>query len=149
MPHRLWHPDFGPDVPADHLAAVKLWALCAPVAPGGGGTPQLAGSHALFARYLSSRPGLSYVDAKVGFLRSHPWLQELTTDRGEADRNRRLLDVEVDIDGLPARVVEVTGDAGDVVIAHGWVFHSIAANATPAPRLMRGVAIVEQPEVRA
>ena len=44
------------------------------------------------------------------------------------------------------RVVEVTGAAGDVVITHGWVYHSIAANAGSAPRLMRGTNVYARNE---
>lgn len=49
LPHRLWHTDFQATYPAEPLMAVKVWALFGDVAPGGGGTPQLAGSHRLFA----------------------------------------------------------------------------------------------------
>jgi hypothetical protein len=145
VPDQVWHADFEATNPTDRLFAVKLWALCAPVAPGGGGTPQLAGSHNLFARYLQRAPDRRYQAAKLGFLRSHPWLKTLITDCGDPDRNERLLDVEVDIDGLPARVTETTGDAGDVFITNAWVFHSIAVNAGSQPRLMRSVAIRETP----
>ena len=141
VPHRIWHSDFDPGFHPDHLFAVKLWALCDDVAPGGGGTPQLLGSHNLFARYLASTPTRHYKETKFGFLRSHPWLEALTRDDGDPDRNERFLDVEVDIDGLPARVVELTGEAGDVFVTHGWVFHSIPVNAGTWPRLMRSCAV--------
>jgi hypothetical protein len=141
VPHKLWHPDFEATAPTDRLFAVKLWAMCDEVRPGGGGTPQLAGSHKLFARYLDGCADRSYKAAKFGFLRSHPWLQALTSDADEPGRTERFLDVEVDIDGLPARVVELTGAPGDVFITHGWVFHSIAVNAADQPRLMRSVGI--------
>jgi hypothetical protein len=144
VPHKIWHSDFEATAPSHRLFAVKLWALCGDVEPGGGGTPQLAGSHNLFARYLEGGADLDYKAAKAGFLRSHPWLKGLTRDDGvDPDRNERYLDVEVDIDGLPARVVELTGSAGDVFLTHGWVFHSIADNASDQPRLMRSVAVRE------
>jgi hypothetical protein len=44
---------------------------------------------------------------------------------------------EADLDGLPVRVVELTGRAGDVDLTHPWILHSIASNATDAPRIMR------------
>ena len=141
VPHRIWHSDFDPSFPINELFAVKLWALCDDVPPTWGGTPQLAGSHKLFARYLETSANRGYKAAKFGFLRSHTWLKSLTSDNGEPDRNERLLDVEVDVDGLPARVIEITGDAGDVFITHPWVFHSIATNAGSRPRFMRSVGI--------
>jgi hypothetical protein len=140
VPHRVWHSDFEAGYPTDRLFAVKLWALCDDVVPGQGGTPQLAGSHRLFARYLETAPSREYKVAKRGFLRSHPWLDALTHDDGEPDRNERFLN-EMDIDGLPARVVELTGRAGDVFITHGWVFHGIPVNASTQPRCLRSVAL--------
>lgn len=145
VPHRIWHSDFEASAPTSRLFAVKLWALCDEVRPGGGGTPQLAGSHRLFRRYLDGGGPREYKAAKHGFLRSHPWLRQLTRDDGSPDRNERLLDVEVDVDGLPARVVELTGPPGDVFITHAWVFHTIAPNARPTPRFMRSVAVREAP----
>ena len=35
------------------------------------------------------------------------------------------------------RVVELTGEAGDVVIGHPWLLHAGAPNCGAAPRLMR------------
>ena len=140
VPHRVWHSDFDPGFPPDQLFAVKVWALCDDVEPGQGGTPQLAGSHRLFARYLESASSRQYKAAKFGFLRSHPWLQALTEDDGAPDRNERFL-TEADIDGLPARVVELTGEAGDVFITHPWVFHSIPVNAGDRPRMLRSCAV--------
>jgi Phytanoyl-CoA dioxygenase (PhyH) len=140
VPHRIWHADFEATEPADELFAVKLWALVDDVEPGGGGTPQLLGSHRLFARFLDGRADLDYKRCKIGFLASHPALKALATDDGSPDRNERL-SREVDVDGLPARVVECTGQAGDVFVTHPWLFHSIAVNASRRPRLMRSVAI--------
>ena len=45
--------------------------------------------------------------------------------------------VEADLDGLPVRVVELTGRAGDVYVTHPWILHSIAPNASDTPRMMR------------
>jgi hypothetical protein len=144
VPHHLWHSDFESAAPTAELFAVKLWALFDDVAPGGGGTPQIAGSHRLFARYLAGTDERRYKRTKFGFLDSHPWLRELATDDGDPQRNARFM-AETDVDGIPARVVELTGRAGDVFITHGWVFHSIAVNATDHPRLMRSVAVRRHP----
>ncbi len=146
VPHRVWHADFESTYPGDSLFAVKVWALCSDVAAHGGGTPQLAGSHRLFARYLADCQDRAYKPAKEGFLRSHPWLKELSTDdAGDPGRNERFMAADVDIDGIPARVVELTGKAGDAFITHPWVFHSIAVNARNHPRVMRSVAVRRRP----
>jgi ectoine hydroxylase-related dioxygenase (phytanoyl-CoA dioxygenase family) len=141
VPHAVWHSDFPATLPVDRLTVLKLWALFGDVEPRGGGTPQLAGSHLAFARYLERTTERDYKRAKFGFLDSHPWLQLLTRDDGDPDRNEALMDVGADIDGVRLRVVELTGRAGDVYLTHPWVFHSIASNASRCPRLMRSVTI--------
>lgn len=140
VPHKIWHSDFEATHTGARLFAVKWWTFFDVVEPGQGGTPQLAGSHRLFARFLESRPDRDYKRARDAFLRSHEWLRALTKDDGSPDRNERFMH-EVDIDGLPARVVELTGAPGDVFITHPWVFHSIAVNAREQPRLMRSGAV--------
>lgn len=141
VPHELWHSDFETEPATDGLFGVKHWSFFGSVAPGGGGTPQIAGSHKLFARYLETAPTKEYKKAKHGFMRSHPWLKGLSTEgdvEHPGDRMRFL--EEHDVDGLPARVVELTGEPGDVFITHPWVFHSIAVNAGDRPRMIRSGA---------
>jgi Phytanoyl-CoA dioxygenase (PhyH) len=141
VPHKVWHPDFEPTLPPDRLTAVKLWALFDDVDPGGGGTPQLAGSHLAFSRYLARTRERAYKRAKFGFLNSHPWLKALTRDDGDPDRNERFMSAGTEIDGVKLRVVECVGKSGDVYVTHPWVFHSIAMNSSARPRLMRSVVI--------
>jgi hypothetical protein len=113
------------------------------VEAGGGGTLQLAGSHRLVERYLEGVPPekREYKRVRDGFLRSHPWLRALSTADDDPDRNARFMGGDADIDGLPARVVECTGRAGDVYLTHPWVMHCIAPNARSEPRLMKTGAI--------
>jgi hypothetical protein len=143
VPSRLWHADFQYYGRYAPVFAVKCWALFDDVDPGGGGTPQLAGSHKLVARYIAgcSDEALEYKRVRDGFLRSHPWLKALTTDDQDADRTARFMEADADVDGLSARVIECTGRAGDVYITHPWVMHSIAPNALGRPRFMRSMAI--------
>jgi ectoine hydroxylase-related dioxygenase (phytanoyl-CoA dioxygenase family) len=140
VPHKIWHSDFQPTLPTDHLAVVKVWALFGDVAPGGAGTPQLCGSHRAFARYVETTGETDYKRAKFGFLKSHPWLRALSTDDGSPDRNATFM-TPTDVDGVPMHVMECTGNAGDLYITHPWTFHTIATNATPTPRLMRSFPI--------
>jgi hypothetical protein len=43
-----------------------------------------------------------------------------------------------EIDGVPVRVVELTGSPGDVVITHLHIFHARSPDTGTAPRLMLG-----------
>ncbi|MBM7784946.1 phytanoyl-CoA dioxygenase family protein [Tenggerimyces flavus] len=135
VPHQQWHTDVAFE---GHPRGVKHWAFFDKVEPGGGGTVQLAGSHRLLSRYLEGK-SLAERELKTirdGFLRSHPWLRMLTRDDGAPDRNERLM-TETDLDGLPARVVELTGEPGDVYLTDLWIMHARPRNASSRPRLMR------------
>jgi hypothetical protein len=62
-------------------------------------------------------------------------LKALVSNGDDPTRNDRFTE-EADIDGLPVRVVELTGEPGDVVLAHMLTAHCIAPNTADRPRLM-------------
>jgi len=146
VPHWLWHTDFDFHYPAGELVAIKCWVLLDEIRPGGGGTALLAGSHRLVMRYLEGRPPaeLEYKRVSDGLFRSHPWLRSLIQPDDDPDRNQRFMASPTNIDGIEARVMEITGKAGDIFITHPWVFHAVTDNATDRPRLMRSLAIYRQ-----
>ena len=143
VPSGLWHADFQYLFPPEGVSAVKIWVLFAAVGPSGGGTLQLAGSHRLMIRYLRGRSGdeLEYKRVRDGFMRSHPWLKALINDDSDPQRNARSMATGVEIDSVTLRVVELTGEPGDVFVTHPWVMHAVAPNVTNTPRMMRSVPV--------
>jgi ectoine hydroxylase-related dioxygenase (phytanoyl-CoA dioxygenase family) len=129
LPHRQWHTDVGFETTP---GAVKIWALLGELEPGGGGTPQVAGSHKVIARYLTTTDEREFKAVRDRVLRSDPWFRNLTAEERSVDPM-----VPADLDGLPVRVVELTGQPGDVYLTHPWILHSIAPNAAETPRMMR------------
>ena len=100
--------------------------------PGGGGTPQVAGSHKVIERFLTTTEEREFKAVRDQVLRSDPWFRNLTSEERTVDPM-----APADLDGLPVRVVELTGQAGDVYLTHPWILHSIAPNAADTPRMMR------------
>ncbi|WP_329005003.1 phytanoyl-CoA dioxygenase family protein [Kribbella sp. NBC_00709] len=129
VPHRQWHTDVGFEDPPE---AVKIWALLGDLEPGGGGTPQVAGSHKVIERFLTTTEEREFKAVRDDVLRSDPWFRNLTSEERTVDPME-----PAELDGLPVRVVELTGQAGDVYLTHPWILHSIAPNAADAPRMMR------------
>ena len=129
VPHLQWHTDVGFE---SETTAVKIWALYADVGPGGGGTPQVAGSHKVIERFLTTTDEREFKAVRDRVLRSDPWFRNLTSEQRTVDPME-----PAELDGLPVRVVELTGQAGDVYLTHPWILHSIAPNAADAPRMMR------------
>jgi ectoine hydroxylase-related dioxygenase (phytanoyl-CoA dioxygenase family) len=112
--------------------AVKIWALLGDLEPGAGGTPQVAGSHKVVERFLTTTEEREFKAVRDEVLRSDPWFRNLTSEQRTVDPM-----APADLDGLPVRVIELTGQAGDVYLTHPWILHSIAPNAADAPRMMR------------
>jgi ectoine hydroxylase-related dioxygenase (phytanoyl-CoA dioxygenase family) len=72
------------------------------------------------------------------FHRSHPWLMALTgLAPSPADRIAAFMDTETMVDGVPLRVVELTGEPGDMVFCHPVMVHCAAPNRGTRPRFMR------------
>ena len=54
-----------------------------------------------------------------------------------ADRIAAFMDAETLVEGIPLRVVELTGEPGDMVFCHPVMVHSVAPNRGVGPRFMR------------
>ena len=142
VPTGLWHWDSEIGLPGQAPDALFVGAFIGPVAPRGGGTLVLAGSPRLLQRQEASlSSALRGADAGTRrdlFYRSHPWLMALTGHApSPADRVAAFMALETEIEGLPARVVELTGEPGDMVFCHPAIAHCVAPNVGERPRFMR------------
>ena len=72
------------------------------------------------------------------FRRSDPWLMALTGHApSPADRIAAFMDAETIVEGIPLRVVELTGEPGDMVFCHPVMVYCVASNRGTRPRFMR------------
>ncbi|HWM06500.1 MAG TPA: phytanoyl-CoA dioxygenase family protein [Actinophytocola sp.] len=135
VPTGGWHLDF----PARSALRLKWLGYLAPVPAGGGGTVVLAGSHRLVAAHLReldpADPGRSPA-VRAAVLGAHPWLRAIGRPGGPADRIAELMTRGARVSDVDVRVVELTGEPGDVVFLHPHLFHAPAANRSTTPRLM-------------
>ena len=105
--------------------------------PGGGGTVVAAGSHKVIGDLVGQTPDpWNSAEVRKALLRGEPWFRELLAKEGPADRHERLTRPTPSAHGHPLRVIECTGEAGDVFMTHPWLYHGGAPNARPAPRQM-------------
>jgi hypothetical protein len=140
LPARVWHTDAAYSEPLDPVWGAVMFVFLEPVKPGSGGTVVVAGSHRVAARFARSRPSVGTEKMAVSrkaFYRSHAWLTALMRDDAEPATRMDRFSTEADLDGLPVRVVELTGDAGDIVLAHPLTAHCAAPNCGDRPRVMR------------
>ena len=141
-PTRFWHWDNPCEPHHDRPRGLFIVTFIGPVAPRGGGTLILSGSPRLLIKQerelpADQRRALGGKPAER-FGRSHPWLRALTgLAPSPADRIAAFMDSETVVDGVPLRVVELTGEPGDMVFCHPAMVHCAAPNRGTRPRLMR------------
>lgn len=121
------------------LPGVQLFLCLDRVAPRGGGTVVIAGSHRLVAG-LAEREGPGYPGrsepVRRSLRRSVPWLNDLWTAGGEGDRAQRFMEEGAEHDGIALRVVELVGEPGDVLLMHPWMLHAPAPNCGELARMV-------------
>lgn len=131
LPHKHWHVDF-PRLPVDGVPGVQIFALLDVVAPQGGGTLAVTGSH----RLLNTGSRMNSADLRKT-LNKETYFRELMSnhnnERGE--RSHFLFQVGR-VGDVELQVVEMTGDPGDVYFMDMRVLHTIAPNCRPTPRIM-------------
>jgi hypothetical protein len=146
LPHVAWHIDLVSDEVLEPWPRyVRLFALLAPIEPGGGGTVWLAGSHRLAMRMMrkAADPGeIRCAALREALKRQDPWISALCSPGAEGDRIERFMKTGAEVGGVRLRAMEITGDAGDVFLMHPATLHAAAPTARPEPRLMVGATIV-------
>jgi hypothetical protein len=126
-----WHVDL-PRLASGRLPGVQLFTFLEPVAPCGGGTVVILGSHRLLngGRHIRSK------DVKR-LLCSEPFFRELYADpKGTASDPAELLGRRARINGVELSLIELTGAPGDAWLIDLRAVHAGAPNVSDRPRLM-------------
>jgi ectoine hydroxylase-related dioxygenase (phytanoyl-CoA dioxygenase family) len=118
-----------PRLGGSSLPGVQMFSFLDTVAPGSGGTLVVTGSH----RLLNDRGRIRSKKAK-GLLKREPYFRDLLKP-GEGER-KHFLEEPGHVGDIELRVVELCGDPGDVFLMDMRVLHTLAPNASRAPRLM-------------
>jgi hypothetical protein len=142
VPARLWHWDNPCELHLDHPNALFVVSFIGPVAPRGGGTLILSGSPRLLIQQERRMPADqrhgSVAALRARFHRSHPWLMALTGQApSPSHRISAFMDTETTVEGVPLRVVQLTGEPGDMVFCHPLMVHCAGPNRGTRPRFMR------------
>jgi ectoine hydroxylase-related dioxygenase (phytanoyl-CoA dioxygenase family) len=138
VPHQSWHLDFPASRSMDALFAVRIFTCLATLQAGGGGTLFVAGSHLLLRDLIQKdeREQLRSADARKALIRSCPWVKELCSFDTDVDRIRRFMKSTSPFGEIELRVVEMTGEPGDVILTHPLLLHAPATNCAEVPRMV-------------
>ncbi|MEM7133738.1 MAG: phytanoyl-CoA dioxygenase family protein [Chloroflexota bacterium] len=147
---QAWHWD---DTLINHFGQCNtglfIFTFYSDVQAKGGGTLVVSGSHRLieqfFHRLSPKDQRLKQKALKRQFAQSQPWLAELTGLTSEyANRTQRFMEETTEVDGVPVKVIEVTGDPGDAYLCHPAIYHARSPNHAEVPRFMRVKGLVKQ-----
>lgn len=142
LPTDGWHVDSTPDE-GGRSRSVTVFIVLAELRPRGGGTLILSGSHRLVREY--GRHDVKNREQRKLLGGRDPWLAELWSRQPDPaiERRKRYLEEGSVVDGVPLRVLEVTGQPGDTYLMRADTFHTVAPNALDQPRMMliKGVPV--------
>jgi ectoine hydroxylase-related dioxygenase (phytanoyl-CoA dioxygenase family) len=138
VPYQSWHLDFPGARAPEALFAVRLFTCLARLQPGGGGTVFVAGSHRLVQDLLRKEESerLRSAEAREAMIRTCPWVKELCSRDEKTDRVHRFMKSGTEFGDIEVRVVEMTGEPGDVIVTHPLLLHAGAKNCAAVPRLV-------------
>lgn len=131
-----WHIDASYEQPLEPLTAVQVISLYGDVEPRAGGMQIVEGSHRVIARFATEPLPVKHAARRKALMRSHPWLEALGVEDEPDRRIQRFMVDGGDVDGVPVRVVECAGAAGDVYLIHPLTLHCRPTNAGRVPRFM-------------
>ncbi len=139
---KLWHWDYelfrGPE-----LKGLLIFSFFSEVKSRGGGTLIASGSHKALENYYASlteeQKKWKHGQQRKHFYKTNPYFQKLTDPKlYQMDHVAWFMDEENIVDDIPLQVLELTGQAGDVVFCHPRLIHAPAGiNLNEYPRMMR------------
>lgn len=143
VPASGWHIDANYAGQLSPPKGVQVHTLFGDVAPRSGASQVLSGSHRLIHRWFNMHPppvGARSADMRKS-LQSHPYIRDLHTKGDREMRIDRFMNRSEIWDGIPLRVVENIGAAGDVMLLHPLTLHVAAPNNGVAPRFLLSGAV--------
>lgn len=128
VPASNWHLDT-PRLESNQRPGVQMFTFLNSVESQGGGTLVVAGSHRLMNEH-------QFIRSKdvTRRLQKKPFFCDLMNKKF-ADRGSLMSRVD-DVEGIPVRLVEMTGQPGDVYLTDLRILHTISDNALKTPRVM-------------
>ena len=139
LPRTVWHMDGPAPGWVEGPPGAQVFLLLHRLEPHEGGTLVVGGSHRL-VREMPERRDRSY-EGHSGEVRKAlagrvPWLRDLWQEGPNQERIERLVMRSTDHEGVELRILELTGEAGEVFVMHPWALHAPSPNCSGRMRTM-------------
>jgi Phytanoyl-CoA dioxygenase (PhyH) len=138
VPNQTWHLDvYGGLGVQRALGEVTVFAFLDSVSSQGGATVAVVGTHRLIQEISAGgKAKIRSADGRRLLAETHPWLRDLWSQEFSETRRQRLMEEGAVVRGVPVKVVEITGKAGDIVVMHSSVLHTPSLNCSSKPRMV-------------
>jgi hypothetical protein len=146
VPHQGWHFDAPVVRSLPHLYGVRLFTCLAKLSPGGGATLFVAGSPRL-AQGLASARGAAKIrsaDIRKALIQRYTWMKELCSFDPAIARIPRFMKTATIVEDVEVRVVEMTGEPGDVFLVHPLMMHAASPNCSTFPRMVLSTTVYQR-----
>ena len=143
VPHQGWHFDAPVLRSLPGLYGLRLFTCLAKLEHGGGATVAVAGSHRL-AQDLAGVAGFEKIrsaEIRAALIQRHSWMKELCSFDATIDRVDHFMKTSTCVGDVELRVVELTGDPGDVILMHPVTMHAGSLNCSSVPRLVLSTTV--------
>jgi hypothetical protein len=138
VPHQTWHLDvYGGDGFQHRFGEVTVFAFLDSLCAQGGATVAVIGTHRLIHELSAvGKTKIRSADGRRLLAQTHPWLSDLWSEEVSETRKQRFMEEGAVVRGVPVKVVEITGQAGDIVVMHSGVLHTPSLNCLGKPRMV-------------
>ncbi len=145
VPHQSWHLDAPVVRELPDLYGLRLFTCLAKLPPHGGATLAVAGS-ARLAQGLAAARGIARMrsaDVRKGLIQRYQWMKDLSSCDSSADRAERFMNTTTTLEDVEVRVVEMTGEPGDVILMHPLTLHAGSPNCADSPRIALSTTVYQ------
>jgi len=146
VPHTGWHFD-APVVPVlPELYGVRIFTCLAHLPAHGGATLAVAGSPWLAQALADAQEmvKLRSADIREGLTQRYDWIRELCTFDPAINRVDRFMRTVAKLEDIEVRVIEMTGEPGDVYLMHPLMMHAQSPNCLAAPRIVLSSTVYQR-----
>ena len=146
LPHQSWHLDAPVVRSLPGLYGLRMFTCLAQLAPQGGATLAVAGS-ARLAQGLAAARGMARIrsaDVRKNLIQRYRWMKELCSSDEAVDRSERFMNNTTKLEDVEVRVVEITGEPGDVILMHPLTLHAASPNCARAPRMALSTTVYQR-----
>jgi hypothetical protein len=146
LPHQGWHLDAPVVRSLPDLYGVRLFTCLAKLSPEGGATLAVAGSPRVAAKFAGTGgvERLRSAELRTLLIDRHSWFRDLCSPSGKVDRIREFMNTTSKVDDVEVRVVELTGEPGDIYLMHPVMLHAGSPNCAAAPRMVLSTTVYQR-----